>query len=167
MHHNSSVKLLGRMALVALVIGTSVTVSATERVTAGLVLAGILGWSFVPALQLLTGLLLVRGARPPVRLLDRYFAMHWPWSLWILSAQATLLMVPIVRSAGWWVAITTVVPILWTVRLLFAFCRRELGLERLHAWRRVLVHQTATYLLVLAYVTFAVALWPRLMRLLS
>jgi hypothetical protein len=159
----AGLSLLGRMMLVALVIGTSMTVSATERVTLSLVVSGAIGWSFVPLLQLLTGVLLVR--RFDARLLDRYFATHWAWSLWILAAGAVFLLLPETRRSTTWIALTASVPILWTIRLLLAFCREELGLDTRQRRRRVAVHQTMTYLLVLGYVSLAVALWPRILGL--
>jgi hypothetical protein len=160
------VKVFGRMALVALVIGTSVTVSATERVTLSLVLAGTIGWSFVPVLQLLTGLVLIGdSSRDRPKALDRYFATHWPWSLWILTVHAVILTTPLFRSVGFTLAITAGIPLIWTVRLLLGFCRSELGMDLRQARRRVGLHQAATYLLVLAYISFAVALWPRVVGL--
>ncbi len=167
MPHNSGVRVIGRMALVALVIGTSVTVSATERVTLSLVVAGALGWSFVPVLQLLTGVLLVAGSDRLTPSLDRYFATHWPWSLWILIVHAGFLMVPAIRGVGLLFAVTAAVPVIWTVRLLLGLCQTDLGMGRAQAWRRVALHQVATYLLVLLYVSFAVALWPRVAGLVS
>ena len=162
----SVLKLLGRMALIALVIGTSVTVSATERVTLSLVFAGAIGWSFVPLVQLLTGWLLVRGSgRDRVRLLNRYFGMHWPWSLWILVTSATFLVSPVARRFSWGITLTAGVPILWTLWLLVRFCRDELGLDIVRSWRRVVVHQAATYGVALAYILVAVALWPRILGL--
>lgn len=154
------VRLFGRMILVALVIGTSVTVSATERVTLSLVVAGAIGWSFVPVLQLLTGVMLVRGF--DVQLLDRYFAMGWPWSLWIVATHAALLLSSGGRGLGMWITLTATVPILWTIWLLLAFCREDLGLDLRQCRRRVAAHQAITYALVLAYVWLAVALWPRI-----
>ncbi len=151
------------MTLIALVIGTSVTVSATERVTVLLVLAGALGWSFVPILQLATGLILIRGAGARTRRLSGYFATHWPWSLWILTAHAAMLLSNFVRTYGLWLAPTAVVPMLWTVRLLLGFCREELRLDNRQCRRRVAMHQVTTYVLVLVCVAFAVALWPRLL----
>lgn len=151
------------MTLVALVIGASVTVSATERVTLSLVLGGAIGWSFVPVLQLLTGLLLVR--KLDLRLLDRYFATHWPWSIWIIAAHAMFLLSAGSRGWGIWVAVTATVPILWTIWLLFAFCREELGLDVRQRRRRVALHQAATCVLLVAYISVAVALWPRIVGL--
>lgn len=164
---NFVVKLAARMALVALVIGTAVTVAAAGRVTIPLLITGVLGWSFVPVLQLLTGLLLVRnGSGPRLRQLERYFATHWPWSIWILAFHAALLLVP-PAYAGVWLTTTAMAPILWTVMLLLEFCRRELMLDRRTAVRRVALHQAVTYLLVLGYVSIAVALWPRILGLVS
>lgn len=162
MHDNLPVTLLARMALVALVIGTSVTVAATERLTLSLVLSGSLGWVFVPLLQLLTGLLLVRGLPGGrMRQLERYFATHWPWSIWILVFNAAVLLLPM-RLTGLWLTATAVVPMLWTVWLLMEFCRQDLALDSRMARRRVLLHQSVTYVLVVGYVSVAVALWPRL-----
>lgn len=154
------------MSLIALVIGTSVTVSATERVTASLVVFGIAGWSFVPLLQLLTGLLLVRGsALPRMELLIRYFQLHRPWSLWILAVHAVLLLIPIARHFQQWVVMTLLLPMLWTMGLLLRFCRDELQLEGWRAVRRVALHQSVTYAAVFVYVFVAVALWPRILGL--
>jgi hypothetical protein len=162
----SVLTLLGRMALIALVIGTSVTVSATERVTLSLVFAGAIGWSFVPLVQLLTGCLLVSGSgRDRVLLLNRYFGMHWPWSLWIVVTSATFLVSPVARRFSWWITLTAVIPILWTLRLLVRFSRDELGLDIAGSWRRVVAHQAATYGIALAYILVAVALWPRILGL--
>jgi hypothetical protein len=181
-HDNSRVQTLGRMALIALVIGTAVTVSATERVTISLVAAGAIGWSFVPVLQLLTGWLLLSGpvvaggpvpgvATGPVPgsglALDRYFATHWPWSLWILAVHGGFLMLPAIRTVGLLFVVTAAVPVIWTVRLLLVFCRDELRMSRRQSWRRVALHQAVTYLLVFGYITFAVALWPRIVGLFS
>jgi hypothetical protein len=158
--------LVGRMALVALVIGTAVTTSATERVTLSLVLAGAIGWSFVPLLQLFTGWMLVRGfAQDRVRLLNRYFATHWPWSLWILASYALLLMFPGTRRFAFWITLTAALPVLWTFHLLLRFCREELRLGILRSWTRVATHQAVTYTIVFAYIFVAVSLWPRILGL--
>ena len=161
---SAATSLAGRMALVALVIGTSVTASATERVTISLAVTGAVGWSFVPILQLVTGLLLVGGSRDRLRLLDRYFATGWPWLLWILAAHAAFVAIPATRKYGLWITVTTCVPMLWTARLLFAFCREDLGLDTTQARWRIGTHQCATYALVVTYVWLAVALWPRIVR---
>ena len=46
---------LERPALLAVIIGTAVTISSAGRVPAGLVLVAIVCWSFVPLVQWLIG----------------------------------------------------------------------------------------------------------------
>jgi hypothetical protein len=167
--HNQRVLIAGRMALIALVIGVSFAVAATERIAISLVVSGTLTWSFVPVLQLLTGLMLVGRPRSlSVReSLERYFETHWPWTLWILAAAALLLVVPSTRAYGLWLAVTAAVPVIWTVRLLIAYCRDVLGLQVAQARRRVAFHQIVTYSLAFVYIDAAVALWPRIVGLLA
>jgi polyferredoxin len=161
------VRIAGSMLLIALIVGTSFAVAATERVTVGLVLAGVVGWSFVPGLQLLTALLLVGATRRDrLAALERYFDTHWPWSLWILGASTVLLMVPATRTFGVWVAMTAAVPLIWTVGLLIGYCRDVLQMPAAQARRRVALHQIVTYAIMLAYLNAAVALWPRIVGLL-
>lgn len=154
---------LWQMVLIAAVIGTSVTVTATEHVDVWLVLSGTLGWSFVPVLQLLTGLVLARGVRlNKGTTLHLYFTTHWPWSLWILTAHAALLMVPSLRGHPFYLALTAFVPVVVTIRLLLTLCSGPLGLPRGAARRRVAEHQLLTLLIVVLYIQFATALWPRI-----
>lgn len=155
------------MVLVSLIIGTATTAAATGRVTLSLVVSGALGWSFVPVLQLLTGSILVRGPqgdRP--RLLEHYFALHWPWSLWLLAYHGALLLLP-TRALGTWLALTAVVPIAVTARLLLRFTRSRVTADRRAAIRRVVLHQAITYGVFLAYAAAAVALWSRVLKVLA
>jgi hypothetical protein len=163
-----AVAVLRQMVVIAAVIGTSVTVTATERVDAWLVLGGVLGWSFVPVLQGATGLVLVRGSRAPLATaLEQYFATHWPWSLAILAAHTALLMIPWFRGYALWIAGLGVPAAFMTVRLLLALCRGPLGMEPRLARRRVAQHQLLTLLLIVLYVQVATALWPRVLGVLS
>jgi hypothetical protein len=156
--------LAARMGLVALVIGTALTSAATERVDVWLLISGALGWSFVPALQLGTGLVLIGSARVDrVRALEDYFATGWPWLLWILAAHALLVMAPPVRGRSGWLLVTAVVPLTLTVRLLAVYARESLGLTVPEARRRVLLHQAMTLVIAVCYVQVAIALWPRIL----
>lgn len=159
----SAVVVLRQMALIAAIVGTSVTVTATEHVDIWLVVAGVAGWSFVPVLQLVTGVILVRGSRVPVATaLEHYFATHWPWSLTILTAHAALLVVPWFRGHAFWLVGLAVFPVLATIRLLLAVCRGPLRMDPRQARRRVVEHQLLTLFLIVLYVQLATALWPRI-----
>ena len=150
------------MSLVAVVIGTSLGVGATERIDFFLVLSTSASWVFVPLLQLLTGWILVRGVSRKGDAFAAYFGTHMPWSLWIITLHALFLVVGPAREAALWLGLTAIVPATLTVRLLLALCEREFGLSRPLARRRVAMHQLASYALVGLYLNFAVALWPRL-----
>lgn len=152
------------MALVALVIATAASVVSTERIDLSLLVAGFFGWFFVPVLQALTGLLLtVRSNRLPWRrALEAYFALHRPWSLWTLIASALLLGVPLARDYSFALILTAAIPAIWTIALLIAFCREHLGMSRGQARMRVALHQVVTLGLAILYVSYAVALWPRI-----
>ena len=151
------------MLLTAMVIGTATAVAGTGRVTLSLVASGTLVWTFVPLLQLLTGLLLVRGAAIGTRrALEGYFARHHPWLLWLLAVAAAILLLP--HSAYRSLAILTsaLVPAYIGARQLAAFCRDDLGFTAAASRRRLLLHQSLTYLFVLLYVDYATELGERL-----
>jgi hypothetical protein len=120
----------------------------------------------VPVLQLLTGGILVRGTQGAVRQLEHYFSLHWPWSLWILAYHAALLLLP-TRALGTWLALTAVVPMAVTARLLLRFTRAEVIADRRAALRRVVLHQAVTYGVFVAYAAVAVALWSRVLKVLA
>ena len=157
------------MALVALVIGTSVTAAATERVTISLVLTSALAWAFVPIMQLGTGIWLVRtaGVSRSVPVLERYFDTHRPWSLFLLAAHAVLLAWPASHAFALLFLPLAGIPIGLTVLSLNALCREQLGMPAAAARRAVWIHQAFTYLVVIAYGAWAGAYLPRLVGLFS
>lgn len=157
------------MALVALIIGTSVSAAATERVTLAQVLTSAIAWAFVPMIQLATGLWLVRNAGPGRRVaaLEHYFATHRPWSLFILFVHALLLGWPPARGYALFFIPLAAIPIAMTVVALTRVCRDVLGMTAAGARSAVGIHQAMTYLVVAAYATWASAYLPRIVGLFS
>ncbi|MEO6213494.1 MAG: hypothetical protein ABIP65_07680 [Vicinamibacterales bacterium] len=153
-----------RMALVTMVLATSMSVAATGRVTVALLVSGVLCWSFIPALQLASGLLFLRGSRVDRgRALDGYFATHRFWSLWLLAMASFVLLLPQPGRSTLPLALTGVVPAALTIRGLMRFSRDALGDSSATAWRRVARHQAATFIVLVIYVELSVALWPRIL----
>jgi hypothetical protein len=155
-------RLISRMVLIAMVVGTATSVAATGRITILLLASGTACWSVVSLVQLCTGVLLVRGATVPLRRgLERYFGAHGPWSLWLLAIAGMVLLLP--DPGGWIVplALTFVVPLVFTFRRLDALCRLELGFSAAVARRRTLLHQGVTLLCLLAYGEYAGRFFPR------
>lgn len=152
-----------QMVLTALVIGTATAVLGTGRVTIPLILSTTFVWSWVPIVQLLTGLLIVRGAADRASALASYFSTGRYWSLWILTFTAAMLLTPAVWSVFFYAVATCIVPILLTSRSLIAWRQQDFGDTRAAARRRVLMHQAITHAVLVLYVAWAIALWPRLM----
>ena len=159
---------LRRMALSTLVFATAMPIAATGRLTAGLLLSGLACWWFLPVLQLLTGLLMIRGAGVGrTAALSRYFETYRPWSLWLLVMAATVILLPNPGAATYPLALTAIVPAVMTIRGLLRFSRNDLGDSPRRAWQRVALHQAATYIVLIVYMDLSVALWPRVVGVLG
>ena len=154
---------LRRPLLAAIVLGAAIAIAATGRVTPALVLSTTLSWSFVVVLQLAIAFALVTGpARRTVgvaRAIDLFFAGHAPWSFFLLAAawfpasfgRSTL---PLLLLA--------VVPAALTVRIIEAFFREVVRLDRHGAIVRTAIHQAMTWTAFVLLYGSAVALWPRI-----
>jgi hypothetical protein len=137
--------------LIAVLLGIVTAVAATHRVSGSLILSQTVCWSFVPALQLATGGVLVwsvRGRRISVaRAIELLFAAHGPWSFWLVGLAGALTI-----TANQFLPLATaIVPAAWTSIILNVFCREVLGLTAPQARLRTLGHQALTWLLVLGY----------------
>jgi hypothetical protein len=159
---------LERPALVAVLIGTAVTMSSARRVPLGLVVMGIVCWSFVPIVQWLIGLALVGPARSrPLsvpRSLELLFLAHLPWSLWtmVMLGVDTFTTLNIMLAVQ---VLSLLIPAVWTTIILLAFCRTALGCTPGRARMMTAVHQAMTWTAFFAYVLLVSGLWPRLLRL--
>ena len=157
---------LERIAFVAILIGTAVTLSSARRLPPGLVLMGIVCWSFVPITQWLIGLVVI-GRAPGRRLsvprcLELLFAAHLPWSLWMLGTIGidtfTPVPIPLVIQV-----LSLLVPAVWTTIILSAFCRIVLGCTPARAHLLIVAHQAMTWTAFFGYVVLVSGLWPRVL----
>jgi hypothetical protein len=159
---------LRRPLLVAVVLGVSVAIAATRRVSPALVISTTLAWSYVVVLQLAIALPLVsRGARHTVglaRAVDLFFAAHAPWSMFALAAAAWG------PSQGgrplWPLALAAVAPITLTPRIVVAFFTEVLAMDRRGALRMTVAHQTITWMTFVAVNWIASSLTPRVYEIL-
>ena len=157
---------LERIAFVALLIGTAVTLSSARRLPPGLVLMGIVCWSFVPITQWLIGLVVIgRAPGRPLsvpRCLELLFAAHLPWSLWMLVTIGidtfTPVPIPLVIQV-----LSLLVPAVWTTIILSAFCRVVLGCTPARAHLLIVAHQAMTWTAFFGYVVLVSGLWPRVL----
>jgi len=157
---------LERPALVAVIIGTAVTLSSARRVPFGLVLMGIICWAFVPLVQWLIGLVVIGRARGrPMsvpRSLELLFAGHLPWSLWtlVMVGLYTFTPVPIVLTAQ---VLSLLVPAVWTTIIVSSFCRAAIGCTPARARMLTVAHQAMTWTAFFAYLFLVSGLWPRML----
>jgi len=156
-----------RVLVPAVVAGIATSVTATGRITWGLALSGAACWTLIPLLQLITSTAVVAASRGRVdilRALEIFFTGHAAWSLWLIAAAALLFAAPDFIRQGI-VLYTAVVPFVWTAVMTYAFCRQVLGLDPRRAAAKTAIHQALTAAAIVAYVAWAVALWPRILAL--
>jgi hypothetical protein len=146
---------LERPALVAMIIGTAVTVSSARVVPLGLVLMGIVCWSFVLVVQWLIGVIVVSRARGrPMsmpRCMELLFIGQLPWTLWVLAMTglSTFTQVPQPLVAQ---VLGLLVPGVWTAFIVSAFCQTALGCSKSRARWLTALHQTMTWDVFFTYV---------------
>jgi hypothetical protein len=164
----SWLRALERPALVAVIIGTAVTMSSARGLPLGLVLMGIVGWSFVPFVQLLIGAIVIGRARGrPMsvpRCLELLFVGHLPWSLWtlLMIGVSTFSPVPIPLAVE---VLSLLVPGVWTTMIVFAFCRTALGCTPVRARVLTAAHQAMTWTAFFTYVFLVSGIWARILAL--
>ena len=154
-----------RPAFTALLIGALVAIASTGRVALGLVSSLTVCWSFVPALQMVAGAIVIASSRsrssPMPRALALLFAGHVPWSLWTLVAAAWVASVPFVTEGQ--LGLSLLVPAAWTAYIVFAFCRTVLGVTARGAALRTAAHQAIVWTIAGTYVFLTTGMWPRLL----
>jgi hypothetical protein len=164
--HGTWRRALERPLLVALIIGTAVTMSSARRVPLGLVLMGIVCWSFVPIVQWLVGALVIGQARgrpmSMARSLELLFVGHLPWTLWTwaLIGLYTFTDIPLGLIVE---MLSLLVPGVWTAMIVFAFCRTALGCAAGRARLLTAAHQTMTFVIFFAYVFLVSGFWVRML----
>jgi hypothetical protein len=159
---------LERAALVAVIIGTAVTMSSARRVPLGLVLMGIVCWSFVAIVQCLIGLAVLGRARgrpmSAPRCLELLFLGHLPWSLWtlVILGLYTFTTLPVGLAAQ---VLSLLIPGVWTTIIVLAFCRTVLGCTPARARMLTAAHQAVTWTVFFTYVFLVSGFWVRFLAL--
>ena len=131
-----------------------------------LVVSTTISWSVLVIAQMMIAFVVF--AAPAMRTvgipraIDLFFASHVPWSLWILAVAAWA-PVPGVRAFTP-VLVTALAPMVLTPRMIAAFCREVLGMERRKAIIRTTMHQVVTWGVFVAVYGWSVALWPRIVQ---
>jgi hypothetical protein len=155
-----------RVVVAALLIGATMTTTATSVADAIVVLRTTLAWSFAVAVQVAGALVLVatasRRRAPATRAFDLLFAANGPWSLWLIGFTGwTVFTSPLGRPLHHVIA-TLAIPGIWTAYLVLAYCQIVLGDTRRVAFWKMAAHQSAMWMVGAGYFFWAVQGWPRL-----
>lgn len=133
--------MLRRPLVIAVVIGTAVSIMAVQRVTLGLLAASTISFLFLVVIQALVGALVIVSV-PSRRLsmtraLDLWFAGHAPYSVWLLTVAAIFAALPWASLDG--LILLAAIPAAWTALIVSAYCRTVLGTSRAGGrWRAAL-----------------------------
>jgi hypothetical protein len=166
-----AVVLFRRPLLVCLVLGVSVALGATGRVSSGLVLSAAAVWSFVPAVQLaafaVTTRLFTGRAPAGARSVDLFFMGHLPWSLWLIALSSAAALTFPNGVAGWPRAlvmaatISIVVPVAATARIVRAYFGEITGLPPRRARAATALYEGLVWGFAIAFASWAVQAGPR------
>jgi hypothetical protein len=143
-----------RPLLVAFVLGCSVSLMTSGRVTLRLAGPATVYWSFVP-LAGIAGLAVVSGRRLHAETIDEFFRGYLPWMLLIVAFAALWAFIPAPVAFARtddplvWEGLA-VVPLVWSSRTDLHFFERMFGCNRREAVRYLLVHRLVSWPIALA-----------------
>jgi hypothetical protein len=150
-----------RPLFVAFVLGCSVSLMTSGRVTLRLAGPATVHWSFVP-LAGIAGLAVVSGRRLRAETIDEFFHGYLPWMLLIIAFAALWAFVPapiaFARTGYAWVweGLATVA-LVWSSRTDLHFFER-MGRTRREAMRDLLVHRLVSWPIALAIFVWSAGL---------
>ena len=133
---------LHRPAMIILIIGVVIPATALHRLTFGTVVSAAAVWSIAPAIEYVAAMCVIASAAgrklSMPHALDLWFAGQLPYSFWLLTLPitTTLFRFPPLDL----IALTAIVPTIWTTFIIAAFCRTILGVSSLGAQVRAGVH---------------------------
>jgi hypothetical protein len=146
--------------MVLLVIAVTVPIAAVQRVTIGLVATAALSWSFAIVVQALAAAAVIASA-PHRRVrfftaLDLWFAAHVPYSLWTLIALTCMATLPVSVEL---IIASAIVPAIWTMVVVSAFCRTVLLTTPGGARWRTAAHFVAIWGFTFSYIAWVAGGW--------
>ena len=112
-----------RPALVALILGCTVSFLTARSLTLRLVVSSSVTWSYVPLLEIASLAIVWKWHRPTLplpRTIDVFFTGHGPWSLWLISSGALWAGLPQLISSRVWLG-SAVVVLIWSAYLDYCF----------------------------------------------
>jgi hypothetical protein len=142
---------------------------ASSRLSVELVLSSSLCWSYVPLAELIALLLVTANnkaglARPQV--IDRFFAGHTPWLLWIVVSSLLPTFFPLTLTFAlmrYWLVGGALVALTWSLWIDFHFFRRILDESVSRTLRKLVVQRLVSWTLIIAAFGYG-SLWPSVLE---
>lgn len=156
---------------VALMLGCTISLLASSRLSFGLVLSTSIIWSYVPVAELAALLLVSRNNRaglPSSQLIDPFFAGHAPWLLWILIAGFGFSFLPFTfayKLFPFWLLGGGVVALAWSLWIDYHFFRGVLGESSGRAILKLTLQRLISWTLIVAVFTYG-SFWPSIIEVL-
>ncbi len=149
-----------------LFLGAAVSLIASGTLNLRLLVDGAISFAFVPAIQLAALALVWNIAPRPssgfAAVVDRFFAGHTPWLVWLVVVAAVCAVVPPRDLSPWmWpLVFGNILPIAWSIWIDFHFFRNAAQPSR-GALRDLFLHRAIAWPLTLLYF-FGIALRPEI-----
>jgi hypothetical protein len=148
--------LLRRPLLLALILGFGISLIASGRFTARLIVDGALSFAFVPVCELAGFAVVYRTGRrslPFAEASDRFFAGNTPWLWWLLGIMIAAAVLPVLQHGHLLPAllIASLVPIAFSVAFDLRFFREALGRTRGRARADVMLQRIISWSAATAY----------------
>jgi hypothetical protein len=161
-----------RLLFSALLLGCTISLIVSGRLTLRLVVGGALAWSFVPLVQTASFAAVHRAFRAATtfsRDLDLFFAGSAPWSIWLIGLGALATVSSPLQIVGWTattsslaVVAASVTPVvLWSGYIDFCFYREVWRRDHRDAIRVLVAYRAFCWTAGLLYF-FGFAGWPLL-----
>jgi hypothetical protein len=158
------VRALRKPVLLAFVLGCTVSIVASGRLSVRLITDGAVSFAFLPLVEMAALAAVYRTGRRPIsfaRAVDLFFAGNTPWLLWLVGVATLSCLVPPKQVAPWpvWIAAALAVPVaVWSAYLDFHFFRAALGRPAGGAVRAVVLQRAMAWPAATLYF-LGIAIW--------
>jgi hypothetical protein len=162
---NNLILALRRPAFIALILGCSIALMASSRLSVELVLSTTLCWSYVPLAELVALLFVTANNKAELtkpQVIDRFFAGHTPWLLWIVISSLLPTFLPLTLTftlMRYWLVGGALVALPWSLWIDFHFFRGILNESNSRTLRKLAVQRLVSWTLIIAVFSYG-SLWP-------
>jgi hypothetical protein len=145
-----------RLLFVAFVLGCTMSLITSSRLTLRLAGSATTYWSFVPLAETVALAVVSRQqqrTRPFSSTVDLFFAGYGPWLLWLIGLCAIWSFFPPIQASAFtraWLYGATAIVVVWSAYIDYCFFRFVMGRDRAQASRDLLLQRLVSWTLIVA-----------------